>query len=194
MVLHLGMNGSVYDLLVMTADRPGLFSKIAGVLSFFGMNILRAQAFSNRHGTIFDLFSFEDPDHYFEKNPSEIDHFAEVLNDVIGGLVQLNTLLDRKFKSILYRQKKGLSVPTAIHFDNDFSKRCTIMEIVTQDAFGVLYRMASVISSHGCNIEVALITTEGHRAIDVFYITRQGNKLSRELETDLERDLNVALA
>jgi [protein-PII] uridylyltransferase len=193
MVMHIAKNGAVYDLLVMTADRPGLFSKIAGVLSFFGMNILRAQAFSNRHGTIFDLFSFEDPDYYFEKNPSEVDHFAEVLNDVIAGRVQLNALLDRKFKSVLYRQKKGLSVPTAIHFDNDFSKRCTIMEIVTQDAFGVLYRMASVISSHGCNIEVALIATEGHRAIDVFYITRQGNKLARELESQLEGDLNAAL-
>jgi [protein-PII] uridylyltransferase len=194
MVMHIGRNGAVYDLLVMTADRPGLFSKMTGVLSFFGMNIIRAQAFSNRHGTIFDLISFEDPDAYFEKNPSEVDHFAEVLNDVIGGRVQLNVLLERKFKSVVFRQKKGLSVPTAIHFDNEFSKRCTIMEIVTQDAFGLLYRMASVLSGHGCNIEVALITTEGHRAIDVFYITRQGRKLSADLEGELERDLQRALA
>ena len=112
MVMHLGLNGSVYDLLVMTADRPGLFSKITGVLSYFGMNIVRAQAFSNRHGTIFDLISFEDPSHYFEKNPSEVDHFSKVLNDVIGGTVQLNALLERKFKSVVFKQKKGLSVPT----------------------------------------------------------------------------------
>src|SRR6266571_3250807 len=189
MAMHLAKNGAVYDLLVMTADRPGLFSKIAGVLSFFGMNILRAQAFSNRHGTIFDLFSFEDPDHYFEKNPSEIDQFSKLLNDVIAGSVQLSTLLERKFKSIIFRPKKGLTVPTGIHFDDDFSKRCTIMEIVTQDEFGLLYRIASVISSHGCNIEVALITTEGHRAIDVFYITREGKKLPPELETHLQEDL-----
>ena len=194
MVMHIAKNGAVYDLLVMTADRPGLFSKMTGVLSFFGMNIIRAQAFSNRHGTIFDLISFEDPDSYFEKNPSEVDHFAQIFNDVIGGRVQLNALLDRKFKSVVFKPKKGLSVPTTIHFDNDFSKRCTIMEIVTQDAFGLLYRMASVISGHGCNIEVALITTEGHRAIDVFYITRQGKRLSQDVESQLEEDLNRALA
>ena len=67
------------------------------------------------------------------------------------------------------------------------------MEIVAQDVFGLPYRMASVISGHGCNIEVARITTEGHRAIDVFYITRQGQKRSRELESQLEQDLNRAL-
>lgn len=193
MVMHLGLNGSVYDLLVMTADRPGLFSKITGVLSYFGMNIVRAQAFSNRHGTIFDLFSFEDASHYFEKNPSEVDHFAKLLTEVIDGKVQLNTLLERKFKSVMFKQRKGPSVSTTIHFDQGFSKRCTIMEIAAQDAFGLLYRMASVISAHGCNIEVALIATEGHRAIDVFYITRQGEKLSAALEQEIERDLMETL-
>jgi [protein-PII] uridylyltransferase len=194
MVMHMAKNGVVYDLLVMTADRPGLFSKITGVLSYFGMNIVRAQAFSNRHGTIFDLISFEDPDRYFEKNPSEVDHFAKLLNEVVGGTVQLRTLLERKFKSVVFKQKKGLTVPLTIHFDDEFSKRCTIMEISTQDAFGLLYRVASVIASHGCNIEVALITTEGHRALDVFYITRQGRKLPVDLEQQLESDINGALA
>ena len=193
MVMHLALNGSIYDVLVMTADRPALFSKITGVLSYFGMNIVRAQAFSNRHGTIFDLISFEDPGHYFEKNPSEIDHFAKLLTDVIAGTVQLNTLLERKFKSVVFKVKRGLAVPVSIHFDRDFSKRCTIMEIVAPDAFGLLYRMASIISAHGCNIEVALIATEGHRAVDVFYITRQGEKLSPELEKGLELDLIEAL-
>jgi len=194
MVMHLARNGTVYDLLVMTADRPGLFSKITGVLSYYGMNIVRAQAFSNRHGTIFDLISFEDPDRFFEKNPSEISQFSKLLNEVIGGGVELGALLDRKFKSVVFRQKKGLTVQTGIHFDDEFSKRCTIMEIVAQDGFGLLYRVASVIASHGCNIEVALVTTEGHRALDVFYITRQGDKLSSELEQEIGRDLNSALA
>jgi [protein-PII] uridylyltransferase len=193
MVMHLARNAGIYDLLVMTGDRPGLFSKITGVLSYFGMNIVRAQAFSNRHGTIFDLISFEDADRYFEKNPSEVDQFAKLLQEVIEGSVELNVLLERKFRSVVFRQKKGLAVPTRIHFDNDFSKRCTILEIVAQDAFGLLYRMASVLATHGCNIEVALIATEGHRAIDVFYITREGKKLTPEFETSIDRDLEEAL-
>jgi [protein-PII] uridylyltransferase len=193
MVMHLGRNGAVYELLVMTGDRPGLFSKITGVLSYFGMNIVRAQAFSNRHGTIFDLIAFEDSARYFEKNPTEVANFEKVLVDVINGKVELSALLQRKFASIVYRQKKG-RIATTIHFDNEFSKRCTIMEIVTQDTFGLLYKVASVISNHGCNIEVALVTTEGHRAIDVFYMTRQGQKLPVAMEAQVQQDLIAALA
>ena len=94
--------------------------------------------------------------------------------------------------SVLFRQKKGVVQPT-IHFDDEFSSRCTILEILTQDAFGLLYRIGSVISSHDCNIEVALITTEGQRAIDVFYITHQGKKLTAEIEAKLEPDLMKVL-
>jgi len=194
-VTHLARReGRIYEILVMTADRPFLFSKITGVLSYFGMNILRGQAFSNRHGTIFDLITFEDVDGTFVKNQAEVDRFQKVLDDAMNGEVDLNNLLRGKMTSVLYRKSKGgYYVHSAVHFDHDFSARCTIVEIMTKDAFGLLYRIGSVISSHGCNIEVALITTEGHRAIDVFYITHQGKKLPPELEKRLEYDLNQTL-
>jgi [protein-PII] uridylyltransferase len=194
MVTHLARReGRVYEVLVMTADRLFLFSKITGVLSYFGMNILRGQAFSNRHGTIFDLITFEDVDNYFAKNPSEVERFSKVLKDVIDGTTDLNKLLQGKMTSILFRQKRKAVVPSRIHFDDDFSSRCTILEILTQDAFGLLYRIGTVLSSHGCNIEVALITTEGHRAIDVFYITRNGDKLSPDTERAIEGELAQTL-
>jgi [protein-PII] uridylyltransferase len=194
MVTHLARrDGRIYEVLVMTADRLFLFSKITGVLSYFGMNILRGQAFSNRHGTIFDLITFEDVDNYFAKNPSEVERFSKVLKDVIDGNTDLNKLLQGKMTSILFRQKRKAVIPSRIHFDDDFSDRCTILEIVTQDAFGLLYRIGMVLSSHDCNIEVALITTEGHRAIDVFYVTRGGLKLPSEIEKAIEADLLQAL-
>jgi [protein-PII] uridylyltransferase len=194
MVTHLARrDGRIYEVLVMAADRLFLFSKITGVLSYFGMNILRGQAFSNRHGTIFDLITFEDVDNYFAKNPSEVDRFSKVLKDVIDGKTDLSKLLQGKMTSILFRQKRKAIIPSRIHFDDDFSDRCTILEIVTQDAFGLLYRIGTVLSSHDCNIEVALITTEGHRAIDVFYVTRGGTKLTQEIEATIEADLLQAL-
>ncbi|HLQ76143.1 MAG TPA: HD domain-containing protein, partial [Terriglobia bacterium] len=113
MVAHLARrDGLFYEVLVMTADRPYLFSKITGVLSYFGMNILRGQAFSNRGGTISDVISFEDVDNYFAKNPSEIQRFHKVLNDVIAGAIGLDQLLKGKMTSVLFRQKKGVVQPT----------------------------------------------------------------------------------
>ena len=194
-IMHLGRRGHSYELLVMTGDRPFLFAKITGALAYFGMNILRGQAFSNRHGTIFDLITFEDEDGMFTKNPSEIERFRAVLNDVIVEKVDLNLLLKRKSSSILYQPVRGaVPVATSILFADEFSRRCSIMEIVTQDAFGLLHRVANVISRHGCNIEVVLINTEGQRALDVFYLTSAGGKLTPEVESRLQQDIMKELS
>jgi [protein-PII] uridylyltransferase len=67
------------------------------------------------------------------------------------------------------------------------------MEIVTQDRFGLLYTMARTISQNGCNIDVALISTEGHKAIDVFYLTRDGKRLSVETQGELTASLKQGL-
>ena len=54
------------------------------------------------------------------------------------------------------------------------------MEIVAEDRPGLLYDLASAISSNGANIEVVLIDTQAHKAIDVFYVTAEGKKLGPE--------------
>jgi [protein-PII] uridylyltransferase len=55
-----------------------------------------------------------------------------------------------------------------------------------------LYDLANAISLAGCNIEVVMIDTEAHKALDVFYLTYQGKKLHDELQTDLKSELLAA--
>jgi [protein-PII] uridylyltransferase len=48
-------------------------------------------------------------------------------------------------------------------------------------------------SDAGCNIEVVLIDTEAHKAIDVFYITSSGCKLDKAHQERLQKRLLAAL-
>jgi [protein-PII] uridylyltransferase len=67
-------------------------------------------------------------------------------------------------------------VPPTVSFNPEASDSATLIEIVAQDRPGLLYDLAAAISSEGCNIEVVLIDTEAHKAIDVFYVTAGGRK------------------
>ena len=69
-------------------------------------------------------------------------------------------------------------VTPVVHCDNQSSHRYTIVEIVADDALGLLYRISRAMSEQGCDVDLVLIATEGHKAIDVFHITQAGAKLS----------------
>ena len=57
-----------WELSAIALDQPGLFANICGVLSYFGMDILRGQAMNNDHGVVLDLFQFADHEGYLRLN------------------------------------------------------------------------------------------------------------------------------
>lgn len=182
-----------FALTLLTADRPALFSTISGVLAGWGMNINKADAFANAAGIILDTFHFTDLHRTLELNPGEIGRFRKSLEDVLNGKAALQPLLKSRAGATRGRAPK-VTVETKINFDDSSSAHCTLLEIVTQDHPGLLYEMGSALARLGCNIEVALIDTEGHKAIDVFYLTAQGKKLTAQKQELLREVLQGTLS
>src|SRR5580698_3895157 len=81
------------EITLISADRPLLFADVAGILSSWGMNIVKADAFSNAADLIVDTFQFTDPFQTLALNPSEIDRFLQSIRDVIAQRVPLEKLL-----------------------------------------------------------------------------------------------------
>jgi len=182
-----------YELTLITADRPFLFASVSGALAAWGMNIVKANAFSNIAGIVVDTFYFTDRFRTLEMNLQEWERLKTSVADVIKGEADVARMLRDRLKSEKANGTK-VKIATQIEFDDACSAHSTLVQILTQDRPGLLYRMCSLVSKHECNIEIALIETEGQMAIDVLYLTSGGAKLNANRQAALGKALRDELA
>jgi [protein-PII] uridylyltransferase len=183
----------VWELTIVTLDKPFLFSNISGVLSSFGMDIHRGQAMTTPHGLVLDVFEFTDDESYLKQNAAATTEISRMLEQAVAGSVDVTALLRGRVRSALHRVRHVQRRPPVVHFDNEHSRKYTVLEIVADDAPGLLHRISRVISGQGCDVHLVLISTEGKRAIDVLHITRNGAKLPEADQAALAAELQQVL-
>src|SRR6202140_775846 len=181
-----------YELTLVTTDRPFLFASVSGALASWGMNIVKANAFSNAAGVVVDTFYFTDRFRTLEMNLQEWERLKKSIAQVVKGESDVARMLRDRLKSEKPHSDK-VKISTQIEFDDSCSAHSTLVQVLTQDRPGLLYRMCALLSKHECNIEIALIETEGQMAIDVFYLTSQGAKLTTNRQAALGKALREEL-
>jgi [protein-PII] uridylyltransferase len=179
------------EITLLAPDRPLLFADMAGALAAWGMNIVTADAFSNRRGIVVDSFRFTDTFRTLEMNASEHERFVASVHDVMVGKLPVEKLLSGRRRG--QRKPPKVVVESRVDFDDEASSQSTLLQVVAQDVPGLLRAVSLALAGRGCNIEVALVDTEGETAIDVFYVTRNGAKLDGTGEKGLKEDLLEAM-
>jgi [protein-PII] uridylyltransferase len=177
---RLARDGEGWKLVVVAGDRSRLFSRIAGSLSFFGADIVAAEAFSNSQAVVLDTFSVSDAQRRFEQ-PEEGRRFQAFLEKVVAGEIDL----DRELGTL------GGPVRTRLEreWDDETHPAFTRLTVSGPDGFGLLHAITRRISDAGCSIEIAHVETRAGRIRDTFYLTADGRKLAPEGRRALDRAL-----
>lgn len=179
-------------LTVVSADRPGVFSRVAGVLALHGLDVLSASA------TTEGAWSLE---HFVVQSsfgPTFAwDRAVEDLERALAGHLAIPARLAQRARR--YGERRGTQAPDdpepEVRFDLD-SGDATIVEVHAPDGMGVLYRITRALADLDLDITFATVQTLGPQVVDTFYVRGQdGAKVTDPaVLAEAERALLHALA
>ncbi len=154
---------------IAAANRPGLFSRLAGLMTLYGFNILDAQIFTLKNNIAIDVFHLSPPsDLLYEEDKWKraTEELGNILTHDINLPVRLKDMIRRTAPNRLYTVKQ----PTRIVVDNETSGFFTIIEVHTYDFTGLLYTITTTLFRLGLDVYVAKIATNRDQVVDIFYV------------------------
>ncbi len=174
------LQDDIWEVSIVTFDKPGLFSIITGVLWAYGINILAADIFTRTSGIAVDILTVNDlPDPINSK--SIWLRIEDDLRLAIEDRSHLKSLLASRKASPYIKRNFVPKVPDRIIIDEESSDFFTIIEVYTWDRPGVLHTITNVFYNFNISIQLAKISTPGAQVADIFYVTNlDGGKLYNE--------------
>ncbi|MBN1931600.1 MAG: [protein-PII] uridylyltransferase [Desulfobacterales bacterium] len=162
-------NSNTRTVKICAKDHPGLFSKIAGVFTLNGLDILEAQVYTWRNNIALDILEVTPPpDQIFEDKRWE--QTASDLSSALAGELDLTVALNKKITASKSLKILAPERPCRVVVDNKSSSFFTIIEVFAYDFPGLLFGITDALFSCGLDIWIAKIATKVEQVVDVFYV------------------------
>jgi [protein-PII] uridylyltransferase len=183
-VLELMANGEIAirtqpdRVTVVSPDKPGTFSRVAGVLSLYNMDVLGAEAHSDEQGMAASEFRVSSQHGDIDWEPIENN-----LRLALSGRLALDSRLADRAANARPRRATSALAPAAptVRFDDSASSNATFLEVRAPDMVGVLHRITKAIADCGLDIRHARVLTLGNEVVDSFYVCEpNGGRINDE--------------
>jgi len=157
---------------IVNPDQQGTFSRLAGVLSLHGLDVVSAQAHSDEwHPGHLTMAASQ----FRVVLPRGGVDWAPVVQDlrraVAGGLAIEARLAER---ARTYRRRRATQAaapgPPRLEFHDGASSNATVIEVRAPTKIGVLYRITKALAELGLDIRHATVQTIGMEVVDTFYV------------------------
>lgn len=183
---ELVVRGSGLTLTVVAPDRPGLFSRVAGVLALHGLEVRSADATSvgDMALEVFQVTSRFGPIIAWERVSS---HLAEALS----GRLAIEARLAERVRTYAPKPTRPDLPPPAVRFDDAASTVATVVEVHARDRVSLLYRVTRAFAEFDLDVRTAKAQTLGELVVDAFYVTHTDGSLVTDpvVRKELERSL-----
>ncbi|MDZ3832083.1 MAG: [protein-PII] uridylyltransferase [Sphingopyxis sp.] len=155
--------------MVLAADHPGLFYRIAGGIHLAGGNIIDARIHTTRDGLALDNFLVQDP---LGRPFAEAEQIVRLTRAIEDALANRQKLLPKLEARALPRARaEAFRVAPNVFIDNKASNRFTVIEVNAQDRPALLNQLAYALFQSKVTVHSAHVATYGERAVDTFYVT-----------------------
>jgi len=155
--------------MVIAADHPGLFYRIAGGISLAGGNIIDARIHTTRDGTAIDNFLVQDPIGRPFSEAGQLERLKSAIADALANRTKLSPQLAAR--PLARPRADAFDVRPRVEFDHDASNRFTVIEVIARDRPALLNRLSRALFDTRLVVHSAHVSTYGERAIDTFYVT-----------------------
>jgi [protein-PII] uridylyltransferase len=167
-------DSDIRTVVICGREKPGFYSKIAGVFFLNRLNIVASQAYPLGDTHILDIFKVMPPkDRLFEQ-----EKWKKAEKDLTRALDDdhfLDKIVDKIPKQITIASGRRPE-PNQVRIDNDISSFFTIIEVLTYDFPGLLFTITNALYRSGLNVNVAVVGGKVDQIMDIFYV--------RDLEND----------